>query len=136
MQIALTKCETILKSSADASARRNKERWNQLLELSRPYLVHIRAIRRWMNAIRFAFNLFNSRNGFDANPEDVAAIELIRTFEPKLYNRLAAAKSELTYETFNFRGRERDKDKVKQSFFSVVPETRRSWAEGLVDWLL
>src|SRR5205823_593161 len=75
-QMASSDWDRMLKLSPDALRRRDKKRWDHLLGLCIPYLKNVRAVRRWMNAVRFSFAVFETKDNFDANPEDVAGIEL------------------------------------------------------------
>jgi hypothetical protein len=134
-QIALAEWSSILKKSPDAMARRNNKRWEEFIAMSRPYLSHIRAVRRWMNAVRFAFEIFHHKRGFDANPEDLAAVELLRTFEPPLYDKLAASKAQLTYEKWDLFPDQAENEKIKESMLARVSPEKRETATQIVNWL-
>lgn len=139
VKIAWAEWDSLSKSSPDAARRTELIRWNRVMLLSRPYLRHIRAVRRWMNAVRFSFGFFKKGRGFDANPEDFLALELLRLHEPALYERLSCSKTELTRPRLDLlyqrKGAEGTRAAVKASILETVEENRRGNAEHLADWL-
>lgn len=140
-KLARLEWEMIVKGSRDASARSDDKRWNELMILARPYLRHARAVSRWMNAVRFSFEFFKGRRGFDANPEDILALELLRAHEPDLYARISKSKDKLTYMPWDQRPESLWNDSLerqnqfREKIFSSVEQDLKQAAENLVTWL-
>jgi predicted KAP-like P-loop ATPase len=128
----------IKKSSPDAVTRSNIKRWNELIQMAQPYLRHVRAVRRWMNAVRFSFAFFKKRGGFDANPEDILGLELLRIHEPVLYQNVARNHFALTGQPWMMPSSIDEQDwrnSYKDSLFKSVAPERSLEAEAIVNWL-
>ena len=138
VRFAKAEWDSLVKHSPDAKRLCSLNRWNELISLSRPYLRHIRVVRRWMNAVCFSFDFFNKRGGFDANPEDLLALELLRVHEPALYERLGRSKVDLTgasWDIFRDQGSETKRAKLKEATLATVIEERRESAGAIIEWL-
>lgn len=129
----------ILSLSDDASKLASDDRLRSVLDLARPYLSNIRAARRWLNAFRFSFDFFNQEDGFNANPEDLLAIELLRVFEPQLYHTVCHSKFKLTgggSDILSYLPEAKDKRiQEKNAFFEAVDKAKLEHAEEIIQWL-
>lgn len=136
--LAQTEWNEIRRASRDATRRANEQRWQYLIGLAQPYMVNARSARRWMNGVRFAFGFFQRKAGFDANPEDVLGIELVRVLEPRLYLEVARRKRELTSGPWNIDSwglTDNDKAKMRKSLLEHGHSSRRDAADALLSWL-
>ena len=75
----------------------DKKRWGNLfLGGLRPYFQTLRDVYRYLATLSFHVSLFRSTGSFEVNPVDLIALEVLRVFEPAVYQRLPDAKLELT----------------------------------------
>ena len=79
------------------SQRFDQKRWNNLfLGGLRPYFQTLRDVHRYLAPLSFHVSLFRGTGSFEVNPVDLIALEVLRVFEPGVYQRLSDAKTELT----------------------------------------
>lgn len=94
-----------LLTEADISKRFDQKRWGNLfLGGLRPYFQTLRDVYRYLASLSFHVSLFRGTGSFEVSPVDLIALEILRVFEPVVYQRFPDAKLELT----NLRGRARD----------------------------
>lgn len=94
-----------LLTDGDVGKRFDQTRWGNLfLGGLRPYFQTLRDVYRYLASLSFHVSLFRSTCSFEVNPVDLIALEVLRVFEPAVYQRLPEAKLELT----NLRDRARD----------------------------
>jgi predicted KAP-like P-loop ATPase len=75
----------------------DKKRWGNLfLGGLRPYFQTLRDVYRYLATLSFHVSVFRSTGSFEVNPVDLIALEVLRVFEPAVYQRLSDAKLELT----------------------------------------
>lgn len=75
----------------------DKKRWGNLfLGGLRPYFQTLRDVYRYLATLSFHVSLFRTTGSFEVNPVDLIALEVLRVFEPVVYQRLPDAKLELT----------------------------------------
>jgi predicted KAP-like P-loop ATPase len=86
-----------LLTEADVSIRFDQKRWGNLfLGGLRLYFQTLRDVYRYLATLSFHASLFRSAGSFEVNPIDLIALEVLRVFEPLVYQRLPEAKLELT----------------------------------------
>jgi KAP-like P-loop domain-containing protein len=95
LEILKDEVQSIIGTSREVKNRFDAERWERFAEQLRPYFSTIRAVRRITNSIRFSFALFKRDGGFDANFEDIFALEALRNYVPRLYQELSELKTYL-----------------------------------------
>lgn len=82
---------------ADVGKRFDQKRWGNLfLGGIRQYFQTLRDVYRYLATLSFHVSLFRSTGSFEVNPIDLIALEVLRVFEPAVYQRLPEAKLELT----------------------------------------
>lgn len=130
----------IVRSSRGAKDRFNEERWTGMVGELRAYFTTIRAVRRVMNSVRFAFGLFEHNGGFDANVEDLFGLETLRNYEPKLYKQLPRLKSFITRSGLDVAdyledrqpGADERKQKVLTDLVELSPQGRHETVKKLL----
>lgn len=94
-----------LLTEGDVGKRFDQKHWGNLfLGGLRPYFQTLRDVYRYLASLSFHVSLFRSTGSFEVNPVDLIALEVLRVFEPAVYQRLPEAKLELT----NLSDRSRD----------------------------
>lgn len=94
-----------LLTDGDVGKRFDQTRWGNLfLGGLRPYFQTLRDVYRYLASLSFHVSLFRTTGSFEVNPVDLIALEVLRVFEPTVYQRLPEAKLELT----NLRDQARD----------------------------
>ena len=77
--------------------RFNQQRWqNVYLPGLRPYFGNLRDVYRYLAMLSFHVSLFLEKKSFNVNPIDLIAIEVLRVFEPSVYQALTENKLVLT----------------------------------------
>jgi predicted KAP-like P-loop ATPase len=80
-----------------ADRRFDPQRWGKLfVSAITPYFRNLRDVKRFSSTLSFHFELYRNGDSFDANPIDLIALEVLRQFEPSIYQRLYRAKELLT----------------------------------------
>jgi len=130
-----------------ADPRFDSRRWGRLLVSGiRPYFETLRDVKRFSDTLSFHFELYRNGNAFDANPVDLIALEVLRQFEARVYQKLHGAKALLTgapRETFgpSFTGEKKKAaeallenadrpNEVKEILTDVFPPLARPLAES------
>jgi predicted KAP-like P-loop ATPase len=96
LEIMRGEMTSVIRSSREAKRRYSEERWTTMAGHLQLYFETIRAVRRVTNSVRFTFSLFQHGTGFDANVEDLFALETLRNYEPKVYSALPRLRRFLT----------------------------------------
>jgi hypothetical protein len=121
----------------------NLDRWNIGFDLLKKSFLTPREIYRYLNAMSFQISLFKHPSGWEVNPVDLAVLEALRLFEPKVYDSLYRAKNLL----FNFSLRHRllsgSKDEVSRKqlaekierVVSVSSQPNREWCLEILQFL-
>jgi len=79
------------------ASRFKGQRWGNLfIPGLRPYFESLRDVHRFLSTLSFHVGLFRSGDSFEVNPVDLIALEVLRVFEPDVYNQLPGAKRILT----------------------------------------
>lgn len=67
-----------------------QDRWQRAKDTCiRPYLDTVRTVRRYTNMLRFLTGVYREDAGLNVNFVDLAVLEVIREFEPKVYEQLS-----------------------------------------------
>jgi len=75
----------------------DKKRWGNLFMGGlRQYFQTLRDVYRYLAMLSFHVSLFRGTGSFEVNPIDLIALEVVRVFEPTVYEKLPDAKVELT----------------------------------------
>lgn len=117
----------------------DKKRWGNLfLGGLRPYFQTLRDVYRYLATLSFHVSVFRSTGSFEVNPVDLIALEVLRVFEPAVYQRLPDAKLELT----DLQGRragvasvEAQKRGIVESLVNQASETNRPQVREIVKQL-
>ncbi len=86
-----------LLASLPANTPFDRQRWGNLFfgGLSH-YFRNLRDVNRFLSSLAFQVTMYRSSGSFEVNPVDAIALEVLRLFEPGLFEVLAASKSVLT----------------------------------------
>lgn len=103
-KLSATKLEEYLEAAISrivqgtpADRRFDSQRWGKLfVSAIKPYFRNLRDVKRFSSTLSFHFELYRNGDTFDANPIDLIALEVLRQFEPAIYQRLYIAKELLT----------------------------------------
>jgi predicted KAP-like P-loop ATPase len=77
--------------------RFDKQRWqNIFLGGLRPYFETLRDVHRYIAVASFHVSIFQERGSFNVNPIDLLALEVLRVFDPEIYQVLADNKIVVT----------------------------------------
>lgn len=135
-EIAKKEWKTLRRS---LTKRHDDTRTEELLDIAVPYLNHVRSLRRWMNSVYFAAGLFKGGSGLEVNTEDLLGVELLRVFEPQLYEKVAQSGEVLAINPSDFREQiediRKEHGKARDLLLEVVPERRRATVARLLCWL-
>jgi predicted KAP-like P-loop ATPase len=70
--------------------RFNQQRWqNIFLGGLRPYFKTLRDVHRYLAVSSFHTSIFRERGSFNVNPVDLIGLEVLRVFDPEIYQALA-----------------------------------------------
>jgi predicted KAP-like P-loop ATPase len=114
----------------------NKRRWSNLyLGGVSGYFTNLRQVYRFLASFNFHFRHHVNGSSSEVNPVDLIGLEVLRVFEPLVYERIVSAKVILTRED-----ERRLFGKVKQEIvdegleqiLSLVPEHRRKFARTIL----
>jgi len=125
--------------------RFNKQRWqNIFLGGLRLYFKTLRDVHRYIAVASFHVSIFRERGSFNVNPIDLIALEVLRIFDPEIYQALANNKFVVTG-----RGTALSRDwgdEIRNWVSSVIdklPEARREQVREIlkqlfpqIDWAL
>lgn len=103
-RIQRSKLEAVLTSKLDAllqsepvQALWEKERWPEIfIPGLRPYFETLRDVYRFISVLSLQVSVFSRGGAFEVNPIDLISLEVLRVFEPEVYNSLHASKEALT----------------------------------------
>lgn len=103
--------------------RFNQQRWgNIFIPGLRPYFTTLRDVHRFLASLSFHVALFRSAGTFEVNPIDLISLEVLRVFEPGVYQRLHAAKSVLTEQRDRSMRGHGAEDEAKQLVESIIAQ--------------
>jgi predicted KAP-like P-loop ATPase len=103
-RIERTRLEKVLFAGLDhlltderVGQRFSQHRWgNIFIPGLRPYFNTLRDVHRFLGTFSFHVSLFKSTGSFEVNPIDLIALEVLRVFEPDVYQKLPDNKRALT----------------------------------------
>ncbi len=125
--------------------RFKQQRWqNTFLAGLRPYFQTLRDVYRYLAMLSFHFSLFQERESFNVNPIDLIALEVLRVFEPEIYQLIPDNKLLLTGQPSSLsRDWSNEIQKWVTSVLDKLPESRREQVREIlrqlfkkVDWAL
>jgi predicted KAP-like P-loop ATPase len=110
-----------LLTEADVGKRFDQKRWgNFFIGGLRPYFQTLRDVYRYLATLSFHVSLFRSTGSFEVNPIDLIALEVLRVFEPAVYQRLPEAKLELTSQRDRARDSHDQNERTRKLIESIV----------------
>ena len=75
----------------------NKSRWNELfMEGIKSYFSNLRDVNRFISTLKFHIGVLKHNGAFEVNFIDLLAIEVLRQFEPKVYEQIFFSKNTFT----------------------------------------
>lgn len=96
----------------------DQERWmNIYVGGLQHYFKNLRDVYRFLSSLAFQVNLFKQDGVFEVNPIDLISLEVLRVFEPAIYEKLPSLKVELTEGEGEY---EPVKTKRKQNLHSLL----------------
>lgn len=109
--------------------RFDQHRWgNIFIPGLRPYFETLRDVYRFLSTLAFHVTLFRMNGGFEVNPVDLIALEVLRVFEPEVYRRLPEARASLTElhdSGVRTPGVEDERRRLVESIVNAAPESKR-----------
>src|SRR3972149_2544884 len=107
--------------------RFKQQRWqNIFLAGLRPYFQTLRDVYRYLAMLSFHVPLFQERGSFNVNPIDLIALEVLRVFEPEIYQLLPENKLLLTGQPSSVsRDWGNETQKWVTSVLDKLPDSRR-----------
>ncbi|MCC7034679.1 MAG: hypothetical protein IT179_17795 [Acidobacteria bacterium] len=119
------------------SRRFDEQRWGNLYVGGlQSYFRNLRHVNRFLSTLDFHLQVFRSSSSFEVNPVDLIGLEVLRVFEPKLYQALPEAKPLLLGERAWLRGRSetrrnQERDELVRLLDLVQESSRESVQEIL-----
>lgn len=84
-------------ASEEAAEHFDKTRWGNLYYGAlQPYFNTLRDVNRYLSTFEFHASLFREERSFEVNPIDLIGLEVLRVFEPEVYQQVAQNKRLLT----------------------------------------
>lgn len=119
------------------SQRFDQRRWGNIFVGALQYYFHtLRDVNRFLSTLAFQVSIFRGKGAFEVNPVDLIALEVLRVFEPKVYQTLPSLKAALTETQESRRGG--TTDEIKQSLANLIDrasEATRPWVQEIVKQL-
>lgn len=99
-----TRVEAVLFNGLDeilererVAQRFDRQRWGNVFVAGlKPYFENLRSVRRFLATLSFQIGMLQSGDSLEVNPVDLIALEVLRVFEPRIYETLQNMKSVLT----------------------------------------
>jgi len=110
--VLFTGLDCILKGKS-LEKRFDKNYWSIIFPEILPLFLNLREVNRFLSSLAFHVELFLNGETFEVNPIDLIGLEILRLFEPKVYQGLPKEKEVLTYEPRWFREKKREEDKKR-----------------------
>ena len=145
-RVLFAKLDELLSPLGD-NERFDNRRWgNIFIPGIRPYFQSLRDVNRFIATLSFHISLFRNADSFEVNPIDLIALEVLRVFEPAVYQRLSEAKSVLTgkSDSSHHSKEHQDEDKaLVQSIIDQAPPENRQYVREILkelfpytEWML
>ena len=97
LEVILTSKLNALLQSEPVKSLWEKERWPDIfIPGLRPYFETLRDVYRFISVLSLQVAVFSRGGAFEVNPIDLVSLEVLRVFEPEVYNSLHASKDALT----------------------------------------
>ena len=101
----------------------DQRRWGNLfLGGLQPYFQTLRDVYRYLATLSFHVSLFRSTGRFEVNVLDLITLEVLRVFEPAVYQRLSDAKLELTSQRDRAYDSHDQNERTRKLIESIVDE--------------
>ena len=94
--VLFSRLNTLLAAEA-VSSRFVEKRWaNVFLSSLNEYFTTLRDVNRFVSTLAFQISAFTTDGAFEVNPIDLIVLEVIRLYEPEVYDALKSSKEILT----------------------------------------
>lgn len=104
-----------------AEKRFDQHYWGNLFVPGlRPFFETLRDVHRFLATLSFHLALFRNKDSFEVNPVDLIGLEVIRVFEPKVYQRLFELKPILTGQYDSYRSDNKEREETRKTLESVI----------------
>lgn len=104
-----------------AEKRFDQHYWGNLFVPGlRPFFETLRDVHRFLATLSFHLSLFRNKNSFEVNPVDLIGLEVLRVFEPKVYQRLFELKPILTGLQESYRSDNKAVEETRKTLESVI----------------
>jgi len=114
-------------------------RWRRILiHAGSAYFDNLRRVKRYIGSLFFHVGLFGTGNDYEVNSVDLAAMEILRVFEPDLYRELPRLKEELLNQMENFNGTPRAPEEshdALQTFWAGAKSNKKGAATAIIEEL-
>lgn len=136
-RILFSGLDKLLEQDSKISQRFSQQYWGNIFIAGlRPYFATLRDVNRFLSTLSFHISLFRSSGSFEVNPIDLIALEVLRTFEPRVYQKLYGAKDALTERRDSMRGgKEEEKKQAVESIVEQAEEANRSQVREILKQL-
>lgn len=126
-KILFSGLDKLLEQDSKILQRFNQQYWGNIFIAGlRPYFATLRDVNRFLSTLSFHTSLFRSSGRFEVNPIDLITLEVLRTFEPAVYQRLYGAKDALTERRDSMRGgKEEEKKRTVEFIVERAEEANR-----------
>jgi predicted KAP-like P-loop ATPase len=119
--------DRLLEQDSKILQRFSQQYWGNIFIAGlRQYFATLRDVNRFLSTLSFHISLFRSGGSFEVNPIDLIALEVLRTFEPAVYQKLYGAKDALTERRDSMKGgKEEEKKRAVELIVEEAEETNR-----------
>jgi len=93
------------------------------------WFADLRAVYRYASSLEFHLGLLESSGTCEVNPVDLAALEVLRVFEPDVHHRLPGLKSELTSFGDSYGGRTGAEEARKETLDLLIQQASEEHQE-------
>lgn len=119
-----------------AEKRFDQHYWGNLFVPGlRPFFETLRDVHRFLATLSFHLALFRNKNSFEVNSVDLIGLEVIRVFEPKVYQHLFELKPILTGQHESYRSDNKAIEETRKTLESVIlqsSENRRQPIQEII----
>lgn len=89
------------------------------------YFESLRDVYRFAATLEFHLGLFGPRQNLEVNPIDLVGLEVLRSFEPEIYQRIRESRELLTMKSSIARKNDGSVKKAIQDIVALAPESKR-----------
>lgn len=90
------------------------------------YINNLRDLYRYMNSLEFQIELLTVDGVLQASPVDLISLEVLRVFEPEVYNSIPKNKDLFTYYTLGGRATKPDIDNLTPRYEKILEQGRNT----------